>query len=108
MTPESAQNDTRLCLCCGQPFHARRSNQKYCSEGCRRKYLRHHESEHPVEPGCPVLRVFHCRHCGAPVEIRSVRDCRRVFCCSHCERLYWKHRHAEPREEDSHAGSAVL
>ena len=108
MNSETLSAGARVCLCCGKPFSPKKSTQKYCSEACRRKYLRHHESEHPADAGCPVLRFFHCRRYGTAVAVRSVRDNRRAFCCSHCERLYWKHRHAAPREEVSNAQPSVL
>lgn len=105
---EPSEERQALCLCCGKPFRPYSSAHKFCSEKCRRKYDRTHDLPHPVPPFAPVLRSFHCRRCGALVEIRSTTDFRRVFCSSRCERLYWKHRRSAPKEADPDGRTTVL
>lgn len=88
-----------ICAACGQPFTAKKYDQRFCSAKCRRWGDRHGLAVRPEIPeGAPVIRCFHCARCGALVTVHDMRDRRRRFCSVRCERLYWKHRKAESKK----------
>ena len=82
----------RECPICHNVFTPKRSNQKYCSSGCRRYREKHIDVKH-AEPGLgvPIIREFRCRQCAKLIRIADPDDKRHVFCSVQCEREYWRH-----------------
>lgn len=80
----------KICPVCGKSFIPKETGQrKYCSPECR-KYANKHLTIERNE-GPRVIRTFTCRQCNKTVLVRDTKDNRYKFCCSHCEKLYWKH-----------------
>ncbi len=88
------------CLICGKEFTPNRPWQKYCCPECKREaYRRRKEEKAEIEEEKPIIREFHCRKCGALVQVRDHKDFRMRFCSQKCEKAYWKHSHKKiPKE----------
>ena len=83
---------SKICPECGKSFSGSQG-QKYCSYRCCKKHNRKvKEIKHPDPPkGVPIIRAFSCKECGHEVLVWERIDKRTVFCCSLCEKKYWKH-----------------
>ena len=83
---------SKICPECGKSFVGSAS-QKYCSYRCCKKHNRKaEENKHPDPPkGMAIIRAFPCKECGHEVLVWEGTDKRTVFCCSLCEKKYWKH-----------------
>lgn len=83
---------SKICPECGKSFVGSTS-QKYCSYRCCKKHNRKaKENKHPDPPkGMAIIRAFSCKECGHEVLVWERTNKRTVFCCSLCEKKYWKH-----------------
>lgn len=83
---------SKICPECGKSFNGS-TGQKYCYYRCCKKHNRRaKEIRHPDPPkGVSIIRAFHCKECGHEVLVWERTDKRTVFCCSLCEKKYWKH-----------------
>lgn len=82
---------SKICPECGKSFISS-TGQKYCSYSCYRKHNEAKEIKHSYPPkGVPIIRDFLCKECGHEVLVWERSDKRTVFCCSLCEKKYWKH-----------------
>lgn len=85
----------KQCIICGR-FIQGQANTRFCSRQCYKRYYKEYERNRPntpPEPGMEPIRTFRCKKCGELIKVYSEEDKRRVFCSSHCEKLYWKHPH---------------
>lgn len=76
------------CLNCGIEFIQLSVTQKYCCKKCGREYRKNHCV------ACPAI-TFNCSYCGKLVVTDGEKDKRTRFCCSTCEKKFWKHPHWE-------------
>ena len=83
---------SKICPECGKSFDGS-TGQKYCSYRCCKRHNRKaKEVRHPDPPkGVSIIRAFPCKECGHEVLVWERTDKRTVFCCSLCEKKYWKH-----------------
>lgn len=83
---------SKICPECGKSFNGSQG-QKYCSYRCCKRHNRKaKEIKHPDPPkGVSIIRAFPCKECGHEVLVWERTDKRTVFCCSLCEKKYWKH-----------------
>ena len=82
------------CLICNKEFTPNRPWQRYCCPACKREaYRQRKNKEAEIEEKKPIIREFHCRRCGALVQVKDHKDFRMRFCSQKCEKAYWKHSH---------------
>lgn len=90
-----------VCPVCGKVFRSRWGAQRFCSAGCRRySYRKNGISHEESAGGTESIRTFYCARCGKKVDVTDIRDRRTRFCCSHCERMYWKHSRKDKKKTD--------
>ena len=87
----------KICPECHKEFSPKQNRQKYCCEQCRKKYQHQNQETYNEKEdnknyeNMPIIRKFNCLNCGAEVIIRNPKCQKTKFCCSKCEREYWRH-----------------
>lgn len=85
--------EKRNCPLCGKEFSPAAVNQVFCSTECRIKYNSKYGGYEKYPP-----KFFICAHCGKEVSTKT-GDKRTRFCCSECEKKYWKHPKSRKHDE---------
>lgn len=82
------QNAKSICPECGREFVPKSVVQIFCSLTCGKRYRRKHGAA-ALHPSV----TFTCANpgCGRVVVTEAGTDRRTRFCCSSCEKKYWRH-----------------
>lgn len=92
---------TKKCAVCRQPFEAKRSTAKTCSQACRQKAARRAKGADPATAARRRLKtkkatklVKTCQHCGKAFRTSAAAS-KRQYCQPACRQAAYRQRKAE-------------